>query len=132
MLVEAKGVPKLQHSPRPTSTSETKLGLSGVVTSKAESCSTGPDHHGNQNALVTTAGALLATAVEAGESTEAVPCDFDREGIEIGFNARYLSEFLGAIESDQVELRLTDAKSAGELRTAGGADYRYVVMPMRI
>ena len=78
------------------------------------------------------AGELVvsATTVEAGESTEAVPCDFDGEGIEMRFNAQYLSEFLGAVESEKVELRLTDEKSAGELRTAGGAEYRYVVMPM--
>jgi DNA polymerase III subunit beta len=75
---------------------------------------------------------MFATTAEAGESTEAVPCDYAGEGIEMGFNSQYLSEFLGAIESEAVTIHLNDAKAAGEFRPAGAADYRYVVMPMRI
>ena len=75
---------------------------------------------------------ISATSVEAGESTEEVACDYSGDGLEMGFNAQYLLEFLAAVESDAVELRLNDAKAAGELRPAGAADYRYVVMPMRI
>jgi DNA polymerase-3 subunit beta len=75
---------------------------------------------------------VFAATAETGESTEAVPCDYDGAGFEMGFNAQYLSEFLGVIESETVEVRMNDAKSAAELRVAGAADYRYVVMPMRI
>jgi len=75
---------------------------------------------------------VFAATVEAGESTEAVQCDYSGSPMEMGFNAQYLSEFLGVVDTEAVELRLNDAKSAGEFRPAGAADYRYVVMPMRI
>lgn len=73
-----------------------------------------------------------AASVESGESTEGVTCDYTGTQIEIGFNAQYLADFLGAVSTETVTLHLTDAKSAGELRAAGALDYRYVVMPMRI
>jgi len=80
---------------------------------------------------------IHASTVESGESTEAVTCDYAGDGMEAGFNAQYLSEFLGAIESETVALHLNDAKSAVEFRPGSQAgtpatDYRYVVMPMRI
>jgi DNA polymerase-3 subunit beta len=75
---------------------------------------------------------VSATALESGESTESVPCDYAGDTLEMGFNADYLSEFLGVIDSADVTIHLTDAKSAGEFRPAGAADYRMVVMPMRI
>ena len=75
---------------------------------------------------------VSATSVESGESTEAVPCDYSGAKIEAGFNAQYLSEFLGVVETETVTIHLNDAKSAAEFRPAGADDYRYVVMPMRI
>ena len=55
--------------------------------------------------------------------------------MEIGFNAQYLLDFLGATNQEQIAFELKDQKSAGELRPVsdGTQDhYRYVVMPMRI
>jgi DNA polymerase-3 subunit beta len=75
---------------------------------------------------------LFAAAVEAGESSEAVQCDYSGELLEIGFNASYISEFLNVVDTEQVTFHLNDAKSAGEFRAAGSDNYRYVVMPMRI
>jgi len=75
---------------------------------------------------------IFASTVESGESSEAVHCDYDGALLEMGFNAQYVAEFLNAVDTEQVTLHLNDAKSAGEFRAAGAADYRYVVMPMRI
>ena len=54
--------------------------------------------------------------------------------MEIGFNAQYLLDFLGVAGSDAVSLELKDHESQGMLRPQGeaAADYRYVVMPMRL
>jgi DNA polymerase-3 subunit beta len=75
---------------------------------------------------------VFAATVESGESSEAVQCDYAGELLEMGFNAQYISEFLNVVDAEQVTFHLNDAKSAGEFRAAGAADYRYVVMPMRI
>ncbi len=46
---------------------------------------------------------------------ETIPCSYEGEQISIGFKAPFLIELVGAIESDNVELRLADAARAGLL-----------------
>ncbi len=78
---------------------------------------------------------IFSSSVETGESEESVPSEYAGPDMEIGFNAQYLLDFLGATNQDQVAFELKDQKSAGELRPVsdGTEDhYRYVVMPMRI
>jgi DNA polymerase III subunit beta len=71
---------------------------------------------------------------ETGESEESIPTDYKGPAVEIGFNAQYLTDFLRAVSDDKVAFLFKDAHSAGELRPAGekSANYRYVIMPMRI
>jgi DNA polymerase-3 subunit beta len=52
--------------------------------------------------------------------------------VEIGFNVNYLLDALGAIESDKVELALTDSNSSCLIRAPGLTGTKYVVMPMRL
>jgi DNA polymerase-3 subunit beta len=76
---------------------------------------------------------LLASSPDQGEAQESLPCDYSGEEIEVGFNAQYLLDFLGAVGGSSVRLELKDADSQGVLRPEepGEVDYRYVVMPMR-
>lgn len=83
---------------------------------------------------------VLANLAEAGESEETLPLAWDGPGLEIGFNAQYILDFLRVVNEDSVEFRFRDPQSAGEMRPAapedgngnGDAAYRYVIMPMRI
>jgi DNA polymerase-3 subunit beta len=86
---------------------------------------------------------VFSSALETGESEEAVPAEYNGPELEIGFNAQYLLDFLRAIPQERVQFALKDQKSAGELQPAPALDdskpegatqeqYRYVVMPMRI
>jgi DNA polymerase-3 subunit beta len=80
---------------------------------------------------------VFSSSVETGESEESVTSEYNGPDLEIGFNSLYLLDFLRAVSQDEVSFELKDQKSAGELRPAGDngtatADYRYVVMPMRI
>ena len=54
------------------------------------------------------------------------------EEVEIGFNVSYLLDALGAIESETVEIGLTDSNSSCLIHAPGTAHTRYVVMPMRL
>ncbi len=79
---------------------------------------------------------------ETGESEESLPVSHSGPVVEIGFNAQYLLEFLRAVSTEEISFLFKDAHSAGELRpgpakAAGdeepkAANYRYVIMPMRI
>ncbi len=77
---------------------------------------------------------LLASSPDLGEAREALAVEYQGTGMEVGFNAQYLLEFLQAVGGESVELELKDAESQGLLKPAAadGVDYRYVVMPMRL
>lgn len=75
---------------------------------------------------------LSASNPEFGEAHEEIEADYAGEALEIGFNAKYLLDALSVLTEEVVELSLADDSSPGVLRGKGGADYLYVIMPMRI
>jgi DNA polymerase-3 subunit beta len=87
----------------------------------------------------------LSSETEMGEAHESVPVEYAGDDKTIGFNARYLLDFLGVVGTRSVRIEL-DPKRAGDsedpkkkpagdkpgqLRPepAGDSDYRYIVMP---
>ena len=78
---------------------------------------------------------LSASSPDLGEARESLTAEYQGQGVEIGFNAQYLLDFLAAAGSEAVSLELKDHESQGMFRPQGGegvTDYRYVVMPMRL
>ncbi|WP_157216663.1 DNA polymerase III subunit beta [Flavisphingomonas formosensis] len=75
---------------------------------------------------------LSVTSPENGTAAEEVPGDYDSDGFEIGFNARYLLDILGQIEGDTVEVHLADAAAPTLIRENDTAPALYVLMPMRV
>ena len=75
---------------------------------------------------------LSVTSPENGTASEEVPGDYPATPLEIGFNARYLMDILGQIESDDVEVHLADAAAPTLIRENDKASALYVLMPMRV
>ena len=79
---------------------------------------------------------LSASSPDLGEAKESMSAEYKGAGVEIGFNAQYLLDFLAAAGTDAVSLELKDHESQGLFRPQGSADaatdYRYIVMPMRL
>ena len=75
---------------------------------------------------------LSVTSPESGTATEEVPADYGADGLEIGFNARYLLDILGEIDGDTVEVHLADAAAPTLLRENDKSPALYVLMPMRV
>jgi DNA polymerase-3 subunit beta len=86
---------------------------------------------------------VFSSMSDTGESEETIPVSYDGPAVDIGFNAQYLLDFLGANSENACLFLFNDAQSAGELRPATTSkkedepsginyQYRYVVMPMRI
>jgi len=71
---------------------------------------------------------------DLGEAKEEVPVDYDGDALKIGFNARYILDVLGVLQSKDVSFELADDLSPGVLRGTDEADQGFtaVVMPMRI
>ena len=79
-------------------------------------------------------GRLLITCVnmDLGEAHEEVEIEYGGEGLKIGFNARYVMEFLGAVDAEEIALHVNDPLSPSVFRMAGDDAYSCVIMPMRI
>ena len=75
---------------------------------------------------------LSVTSPESGTATEELAADYGSDGIEIGFNARYLLDILGEIDGDTVEVHLADAAAPTLLRENDRSPALYVLMPMRV
>src|SRR3954467_6574268 len=75
---------------------------------------------------------LSVTSPENGTAAEELAADYGADGIEIGFNAKYLLDILGEIDGDVVEVHLADAAAPTLLRENDKSNALYVLMPMRV
>jgi DNA polymerase-3 subunit beta len=75
---------------------------------------------------------LSVTSPENGVATVELAADYGSDGIEIGFNAKYLLDILGEIDGDTVEVHLADAAAPTLLRENDKSNALYVLMPMRV
>jgi len=84
--------------------------------------------------LTFAAGLLTVQAhnPEQEEAEDQLEVSFTGDEIEIGFNVSYLLDALGAVETETVEVGLTDANSSCLIRAPGNVNTKYVVMPMRL
>jgi len=84
--------------------------------------------------LTFAAGLLTVQAhnPEQEEAEDQLEVNFTGDEIEIGFNVSYLLDALGAVETETVEVGLTDANSSCLIRAPGNVNVKYVVMPMRL
>lgn len=72
----------------------------------------------NQVILNISEGSLTISAKDldfSNEATEQLSCTYDGEPMTIGFNAKFLIEMLGVLESDDVKLELSTPNRAGIL-----------------
>jgi DNA polymerase III subunit beta len=75
---------------------------------------------------------ITANNPDLGEAKDDIEVAYKGAGITIGFNARYLMDVLGVLESDQVALELGDEHSPGVVHAPGDKAFTAVVMPMRV
>jgi len=69
---------------------------------------------------------------EQEEADEEFEVDYQGKALEIGFNVTYLLDVLSSVRSENVEIILSDSNSSCLIQQPGTAQYRYVVMPMRL
>ena len=75
---------------------------------------------------------LQAHNPEQEEAEDQIEVEYKGDELEVGFNVNYLLDALAAIDTDKVEIGLTDANSSCLIRSPGTTAARYVVMPMRL
>ena len=75
---------------------------------------------------------MQANNPEQEEAVETLEVEYGGENMEIGFNVNYLLDALGAIDSGQVTIGLTDGNSSCLIQSPQSTSTKYVVMPMRL
>lgn len=75
---------------------------------------------------------LSASNTDASSATEELEVSYDGPEMEIGFNARYLLDIAGQVNSDLVEFVLADQGSPSLVRAPGDEASLFVLMPMRV
>lgn len=69
---------------------------------------------------------------ELGDAKEEIEVNSKVEGIDIGFNAKYLLEAFAALKGEKVKIKLKDSLSSGLLESDEDEGYLCVIMPMRL
>jgi DNA polymerase-3 subunit beta len=92
----------------------------------------------NQVILNVSDGSLNVSAQDldfSNEAAEQLSCAYDGEPLTIGFNARFLVEMLGVLETDEVRLEMSSPTRAGILlpgEEADGEEILMLVMPVML
>ena len=75
---------------------------------------------------------LSASNTDASSATEELEVSYDGPEMEIGFNARYLLDIAGQVNSDMIEFALADQGSPSLVRAPSDEASLFVLMPMRV
>lgn len=75
---------------------------------------------------------IVSSNTEQEEAVEELEVKYGGDGIDIGFNVTYLLDVLNNVSAGEVTASFGDAASSALIEFAGEADFKYVVMPMRI
>jgi len=73
---------------------------------------------------------VTASSAEYGDNVSELDATVEGAPIEIAFNARYLIDALGAVDTSDVALETRDPSSPGVIRPVNGGAFVHVIMPM--
>ncbi len=75
---------------------------------------------------------VSANSAQVGENTVEVEAKVKGEETEIAFNARYLLDFLGTIEEEDIVLEMTTPTSPGVFKIKDDPSFLHLIMPIRV
>ena len=75
----------------------------------------------------------FACTTPLGRAEDVCPCEGSGDGLEIGFNDRYLSDALKNAPADEIQLSLNTGSSPCIITAADGSDnFTYMILPVRL
>ncbi|TCL76333.1 DNA polymerase III beta subunit [Hydrogenispora ethanolica] len=75
---------------------------------------------------------ITAKEPDKGRSYEELHIEFEGPEIDIGFNAKFLLDFLKTVDSDQVSLQLIQELKPVLMQGVNDGAYQYIVMPLKL
>jgi DNA polymerase-3 subunit beta len=74
----------------------------------------------------------VSSRADEGRGRETVPAEITGEDLEIGFDAKFLSDVLKAITDDTIEMQYNTSVSPCLIRPADGDRFEYLILPVRL
>jgi len=75
---------------------------------------------------------IVCTNSDQEEAEEELEIGYDGDALDVGFNVSYLLDVLANVQSPEMECALGDSNSSMLMTIPGNAEFKYVIMPMRI
>ncbi|MDB5804857.1 MAG: dnaN [Betaproteobacteria bacterium] len=75
---------------------------------------------------------ISCTNTDQEEAQEEAEVEYKGDPVDIGFNVTYLLDVLNHLKSENITISLGDANSSALITSPENAEFKYVVMPMRI
>ena len=75
---------------------------------------------------------LLAVTQDVGQAHEELDAKYEGAELTVAFNPEFLIDGIEATTGDEVSLETTDALKPATVRSIEGADYLYLLMPVRV
>jgi DNA polymerase-3 subunit beta len=75
---------------------------------------------------------IVSQSPDSGDGFDEVPVEYSGKSFEVGFNAAYLLDAIGAVIGDSVRLDMGGELDPTKITSTQAEDYLAVVMPMRI
>lgn len=74
---------------------------------------------------------MRSIASQVGENTSEISADVTGEGMEVSLNGKYITDALGAIHTDQVDIGLTGKVNPCIIQPVDDDSYLHIIMPLR-
>jgi len=75
---------------------------------------------------------LDSESAEVGDAHDEIDIEYQGESLEIGFNPKYILDFLAVIDSPEVALEMKDNESLAILRPSDRENVKFIIMPVRL
>ncbi|MDR0478721.1 MAG: DNA polymerase III subunit beta [Burkholderiaceae bacterium] len=75
---------------------------------------------------------IASNNAEQEEAVDELDIEYSGQPVEVGFNVTYLIDALANMDTEMVRIDLQDANSSALITIPDDADFKYVLMPMRI
>lgn len=75
---------------------------------------------------------ITSSNPEMGEAREEIDVQYSGDVIDVGFNSKYLLDYLAVVKADHLQFCLKDRLSPGMIHEENQSSHTYVIMPMRI
>jgi len=81
-----------------------------------------------------TQGKLLldSESADVGDAHDEIDVEYQGEALEIGFNPKYILDFLAVMDSPEVALEMSDNESLAIMRPKDRENIKFIIMPVRL